>query len=100
MGPFGSEREGGFEDANHANNVRHVPQVGRPLTARNPGSKSAEAEKDLSSIERFEGEEVVAMEVVRMVPVEDEVKDDNNLAPIVDSKEAPIEPVRPGGANF
>lgn len=38
------------------------------------------------------------MVIVRVVPVEDEVKDDNNLAPIVDGKEAPIESDRPGRA--
>ena len=48
----------------------------------------------------MKGEKEVAMVVVRVVPlpVEDEVKDDNNLAPIVDCKEAPIESVRPGRA--
>lgn len=47
LGPFGSEREGRFEDANHTNDVRHVPQMGRPLTERNPGSKSAEIENQM-----------------------------------------------------
>ena len=39
----------------------------------------------MSRIGRFDREEEVAMEVVRVVAVEDEVEDDNNLAPIVDS---------------
>ena len=29
LGPFGGKRKGRFEDANHTNDVRHVPRVGR-----------------------------------------------------------------------